>query len=71
MNASKMFALLLMCLHSSMCVHIFHTTPDTSAGPGERVYDVRWFNQTLDHFTFTTSAKFKQKYLVNDTYWDK
>lgn len=23
----------------------------------------------LDHFTFTTNATFKLRYLVNDTYW--
>ena len=29
-----------------------------------------YFNN-LDHFTFTTDAKFRQKYLYNDTWWDK
>jgi hypothetical protein len=34
-------------------------------------YAVEWYNQTLDHFTFTTDDKFRQKYLVNDTWWNK
>ena len=34
-------------------------------------YTTAWYNQTLDHFTFTTDAKFRQKYLVNDTWWDR
>jgi len=37
---------------------------------GEYKYSTYWFNQTLDHYGFTTEAKFKQKYLVNDTWWD-
>jgi len=36
-----------------------------------RQYTTLWYNQTLDHFTFTTQIKFRQKYLVNDTYWDR
>lgn len=34
-------------------------------------YSTAWYNQTLDHFTFTTDLKFRQKYLFNDTWWDK
>jgi hypothetical protein len=34
-------------------------------------YVTAWYNQTLDHFTFTTDAKFRQKYLINDTWWDR
>ena len=33
-------------------------------------YSTFWFNQTVDHYGFTTDAKFNQKYLVNDTWWD-
>ena len=29
------------------------------------------FSLFSDHFTFTTDAKFPQKYLYNDTWWDK
>merc|ERR1719173_210568 len=29
------------------------------------------FNQTVDHYGFTTEAKFQQKYLDNDEWWDK
>jgi len=34
-------------------------------------YSTYWYNQTVDHFGFTTEAKFRQKYLYNDTWWDK
>jgi hypothetical protein len=34
-------------------------------------YATAWYNQTLDHFTFTTDLQFRQKYLVNDTWWNK
>jgi len=51
--------------------HIFHTSVEhVSPSSIKKVYDVKWFNQTLDHFTFTTNMKFRQKYLVNDTYWN-
>jgi len=33
-------------------------------------YATYWFNQTVDHYGFTTEAKFNQKYLMNDTWWD-
>lgn len=52
--------------------HIFHTSVEhVSPSSIKKVYDVKWFNQTLDHFTFTTNMKFRQKYLVNDTYWNR
>ena len=63
---------LLTVLQSCTAVHIFKTNIETvKAKDAQRVYEVRWFNQTLDHFTFTTDVKFRQKYLVNDTFWDK
>jgi len=34
-------------------------------------YETAWFNQTLDHFSFTTNLTFPQKYLYNDTWWNK
>jgi lysosomal Pro-X carboxypeptidase len=34
-------------------------------------YETKYFTQTLDHYTFTTDKTFQQKYLVNDTWWDK
>ena len=52
--------------------HTFHTSVErVNKIKNTRVYTTHWFNQTLDHFTFTTQTKFRQKYLVNDTYWDR
>jgi len=54
------------------CRHTFHTSVERLTKTNTtRVYTTHWYNQTLDHFTFTTKTKFRQKYLVNDTYWDR
>ncbi|KAK6942267.1 Peptidase S28 [Dillenia turbinata] len=39
----------------------------------QKPYKTHYFPQLLDHFTFTpeSSKVFYQKYLVNDTYWEK
>lgn len=52
--------------------HTFRTTVERvhGSGLGSRLYTTHWFNQTLDHFSFTTQTKFRQKYLINDTFWD-
>jgi len=51
--------------------HIFHTNVErVSKTKSTRQYTTHWFNQTLDHFTFTTQKQFRQKFLVNDTFWD-
>ncbi|XP_033111477.1 dipeptidyl peptidase 2-like, partial [Anneissia japonica] len=36
-------------------------------------YNTKYFDQTIDHFNFASygSQTFKQKYLYNDSYWDK
>jgi len=47
------------------------TTTDLKPAPNSTYnYKVNWYNQTLDHFGFTTDLKFPQKYLTNDTWWD-
>ena len=52
--------------------HTFHTSVErVNKAKNTRVFTTHWFNQTLDHFTFTTQTKFRQKYLVNDTFWDR
>uniref|UniRef100_A0A0A9WII6 Lysosomal Pro-X carboxypeptidase n=1 Tax=Lygus hesperus TaxID=30085 RepID=A0A0A9WII6_LYGHE len=33
-------------------------------------YKVKTFDTKLDHFTFTTNATFKLRYLINDSWWD-
>ena len=63
---------LLTVLQCCTAVHIFKTNIEkVQSKDATRVYEVKWFNQTLDHFTFSTDIKFRQKYLVNDTFWDK
>jgi len=44
-----------------------------SLDPAPYVYNVRYFEQTLDHFNFepTVPATYQQKYLINDTWWQK
>ena len=55
-----------------MASHIFHTNVErVSKTKSTRQYTTHWFNQTLDHFTFTTQKQFRQKFLVNDTFWDR
>ena len=67
-----MFLFFLNGSLASLSTHIFRTSVENvDKKSAQRNYDVHWFNQTLDHFTFTTNAKFRQKYLVNDTYWNK
>ena len=51
--------------------HLFHTSVErVSLTNTTKQYTTHWYNQTLDHFTFTTQKQFRQKYLVNDTFWD-
>jgi hypothetical protein len=46
-------------------------TTDASPVPA---YEERWFDQAIDHFTFgqrnsSAPSSFKQRYLLNDTFW--
>jgi len=34
------------------------------------LYETKWYNQRIDHFNFLRNDFFKQRYLVNDTFWD-
>lgn len=46
--------------------------PDgTSNSTAAKPFTAHYFRQELDHFTFTPNASmaFRQKYLVNDTFW--
>ena len=70
LNIIKMKILQLFLNIASISGHIFQTSVE-NVETFEKAYDVKWFNQTLDHFTFTTQQKFKQKYLVNDTFWNR
>jgi len=54
------------------CAHTFRTSVErVNKTDTTRVYTTHWYNQTLDHFTFTSQTKFRQKYLINDTFWDR
>ena len=73
MRTSLSIALITFILiKGSVSVHIFQTSQESyDETKASKVYDVKWYNQTLDHFSFTTTERFQQKYLVNDSYWDK
>ena len=34
------------------------------------VYETKWFDQNIDHFTFVNNATFKQRYLINKSHWE-
>lgn len=40
----------------------FHSCPSC-------VYETRWFDQSIDHFTFVNNATFKQRYLLDTSHW--
>ncbi|XP_046853616.1 lysosomal Pro-X carboxypeptidase-like [Xenia sp. Carnegie-2017] len=33
------------------------------------VYETKWFDQNVDHFTFLSNATFKQRYLISTSHW--
>ena len=69
---SSVCVFLFLTFKTTISVHIFKTSHEGyDETKASRVYDVKWFNQSLDHFSFTTNKRFQQKYLVNDSYWDK
>jgi len=35
------------------------------------LYETKWYDQRVDHFNFVKNEVFKQRYLINDTYWDQ
>jgi len=69
-----MWMTLFLCfigLHSTKAWKVVKTHAEQRANSSDYRYETAWFNQTLDHFTFTTNVTFPQKYLYNDTWWDK
>jgi len=69
---SKYFPLFVLVAGLANCKRLYRKT-HVQRRPVNSTYryETKWYNQTLDHFTFTTDAKYAQKYLVNDTWWDK
>jgi len=73
MHYSLNLFLLLICLvGASECVRPLRTSKEGRRKPvtSSYSYSTYWFNQTVDHYGFTTGATFRQKYLVNDSWWD-
>jgi len=70
-----LFALLLLATFAQGLrrPRIFRTSAERLRAPPTPTYtySTLWFNQTVDHYGFTTEAKFQQKYLYNDEWWDK
>jgi len=67
---------LLLLLSLGTLSHSFKFTRTSKEGyrrPAKSSYQYStfWYNQTVDHYGFTTDAKFRQKYLYNDTWWDR
>ncbi|XP_059079280.1 lysosomal Pro-X carboxypeptidase-like [Tigriopus californicus] len=58
--------LVVVCLFGSCFSLKYHS-------PSEKTYsyETKYFDQRIDHFSLTTDGFFKQKYLINDTYWDR
>jgi len=65
--------LLASSLVAARSPHILRTSGQRVRAPEtpSYSYSTLWYNQTVDHYGFTTEAKFPQKYLYNDTWWDK
>jgi len=67
------FILLLSCVFfvsaSNLRIRKTHTVKRVANSPYR--YETAYYNQTLDHFNFVTDYKYRQKYLFNDTWWDK
>jgi len=56
---------------ASFCI-LSHAIELINEAPTETKYnyETKWFNQRVDHFNFLRNDFFKQRYLINDTYWD-
>eukprot|EP00088_Acartia_fossae_P010430 TRINITY_DN1519_c1_g1_i1.p1 TRINITY_DN1519_c1_g1~~TRINITY_DN1519_c1_g1_i1.p1 ORF type:complete len:492 (-),score=107.05 TRINITY_DN1519_c1_g1_i1:823-2298(-) len=65
------FFVSLSLLNLSSGRRIFKTHTEQRVKDSKYRYETAWYNQTLDHFAFTTNATFPHKYLYNDTWWDK
>ncbi|KAH9329623.1 hypothetical protein KI387_001731, partial [Taxus chinensis] len=57
-------------IHPSLIMRRKSHPPPFSASPSAQ-YDVKYFTQNLDHFSFTPESyvKFQQKYLINSIHW--
>ena len=68
---SKYLLLVFLVGGSRVCEasKIFKTTAERRGVNSSHKNNTAFYNQTLDHFTFTTDEKFPQKYLMNDTWW--
>jgi len=67
------FILVLGCV-PCLSLRIARTSVEKFRAPPDSPsygYNTFWYNQTVDHYGFTTDAKFRQKYLYNDTLWDR
>lgn len=65
--------LLFLLAGIGQCLRVSRTSVERYRSPAQPSYQYNtfWYNQTVDHYGFTTDAKFRQKYLYNDTWWDR
>lgn len=62
----KLLILLLAFSYAGAIEQVGKPPPQNQA----YAYKTKWFNQRVDHFNFVRNDFFKQKYLINDTFWD-
>lgn len=43
--------------------------PSRTIGAPQYKYEIRYFEQRLDHFSFADLPKFRQRYLINTEHW--
>jgi hypothetical protein len=41
------------------------------AAAAQYAWETAWFTQRLDHYNFANAQTFQQRYLINDTYWQR
>lgn len=51
-----------------MQIFIF-TSPGRREAPEPPEYEIKLFNQSLDHFNFENPGIFQQRYLITTKYW--
>jgi len=70
MELLKVLLSVVLIISEVTTYRILKTHTETRSKESQYRYETAWYNNTLDHFSFTTNATFPQKYLYNDTWWD-
>lgn len=62
----KVLTWLLLVAGLSNAIEVFHAAPKVQ----DYQYKTVYFDQKVDHFNFVNTDIFKQRILINDSYWD-